>query len=101
MKSPLIAVFAAALICAPASAGENKAESTENKAAVATEAKANAKDKPADSKIKCRKLEVTGSLVKRRKICRTIAEWREISRAGNRAARTMVDHANQGTTNGR
>ena len=29
-----------------------------------------------DQKIKCRKLEVTGSLVKREKVCKTIAGWR-------------------------
>lgn len=44
----------------------------------------------ADQKIKCRKIEVTGSLVRKGKICRTIAEWKRLQQLGNDAARAMA-----------
>ena len=34
-----------------------------------------------DQKIKCRKIEVTGSMVKKGKVCKTIAQWRATSLA--------------------
>lgn len=47
-----------------------------------------------DNKIRCRKLAVTGSLVKKTKVCRTVAEWREISEKGNRNVRDLVESGN-------
>ena len=44
-----------------------------------------------DHVIKCRKVEVTGSLVKKGKVCKTIAEWKEIQANGNRTARAIVE----------
>ncbi len=44
-----------------------------------------------DNKIRCRKLEVTGSLVKKTKVCRTVAEWRAISTKGNQNVRDLVE----------
>ena len=44
-----------------------------------------------DQVIKCRKVEVTGSLVKKGKVCKTIAEWKEIQANGNRTARAIVE----------
>lgn len=44
-----------------------------------------------DQAIKCRKVEVTGSLVKKGKVCRTIAEWKEIQANGNRTARMIAE----------
>jgi hypothetical protein len=44
-----------------------------------------------DQKIKCRKVEVTGSLLKKGKVCRTAAEWRRIVESGNRTARAVVE----------
>ena len=43
-----------------------------------------------DQKIKCRKSLAPGSLVRKIKTCRTIAEWRRVIQAGNDAARTIV-----------
>ncbi len=54
-----------------------------------------------ENRVRCKRLQVTGSLLKSRKICKTVGEWRNINRQGNRAARTIVDHANQGSTSGR
>lgn len=41
--------------------------------------------------IKCRKISVTGSLVRKAKICRTVAEWKEIQANGNRTLRSVTD----------
>ena len=43
-----------------------------------------------DQKIKCRKVEVTGSMVKKGRVCKTIAEWKNIISNGNENARTLV-----------
>ena len=47
-----------------------------------------------DQAIKCRKVEVTGSLLKKGKVCRTIAEWKRIQENGNRTARAIVESGN-------
>jgi hypothetical protein len=44
-----------------------------------------------DQAIKCRKVEVTGSMIKKGKVCRTIAEWKKIQENGNRVARAVVE----------
>ena len=44
-----------------------------------------------DQAIKCRKVEVTGSLVKKGKVCKTVAEWKEMQANGNRTARAIVE----------
>jgi len=44
-----------------------------------------------DAKIRCRRIEVTGSLVKKTKICRTVAEWRALSTKGNQNAREIFE----------
>lgn len=48
-----------------------------------------------DQKIKCRRVDVTGSLVKKGRVCKTIAEWRSIIGNSNELARKMVE---DGTT---
>lgn len=47
-----------------------------------------------DQAIKCRKVEVTGSLLKKGKVCRTIAEWKKIQANGNRTARAIAESGN-------
>ena len=54
-----------------------------------------APDADPNQKIKCRVVEVTGSLVKRGKVCKTVAEWRAIMENGSYLARKMVE---DGTT---
>lgn len=44
-----------------------------------------------DQKIKCRKVEVSGSLIKKGRVCKTIAEWKIIQNNGNRTARAIVE----------
>lgn len=43
-----------------------------------------------DQAIKCRRVEVTGSHVKKGKVCKTVAEWKRIIDNGNRTARAVV-----------
>jgi hypothetical protein len=47
-----------------------------------------------DQVIRCRKVEVTGSLVKKGKVCKTIAEWKQIQANGNRTARAIAESGN-------
>lgn len=49
----------------------------------------------ADQRVVCRRVDVTGSLIKRGRVCRTVAEWRVITENGNYNARKMVE---EGTT---
>lgn len=53
-----------------------------------------AANKPAasnpDQAMKCRHVDLTGSLVKRGKVCKTVAEWKRIIDNGNRTARAVV-----------
>lgn len=44
-----------------------------------------------DQDIKCRKVEVTGSLVKKGRVCKTVAEWKKIQSNGNRTARAILE----------
>ena len=46
-----------------------------------------------DQKVKCRRIEVTGSLVRKERVCKTVAEWRALQDSGNQNARDVVDHS--------
>ncbi len=54
-----------------------------------------ASDDPSDpdNRVRCRRVEVTGSIVKRGRVCRTVREWRTISENGNYNARKMVEES--------
>lgn len=60
-----------------------------------------ARENDPSQRIRCKRFAVTGSLVKKQRVCRTVAEWQEISENGNRYAKDIVDTANQGFTNGK
>lgn len=45
----------------------------------------------ADQAIRCRSVRVTGSLVKKGKVCKTLAEWRRMTDSGNDLARRLVE----------
>ncbi len=45
-----------------------------------------------DQQIRCRRLPVTGSLVRRERVCRTTAEWRRLSDLGNDVARQQAEN---------
>lgn len=95
MKKTFIFAVAASLVSVPtiafAQGAEGSSEDTE----------ASAKENDPSQRIKCKRFAVTGSLIKKQKVCRTVAEWREITQNGNRYAKDILDTANQGTTNGR
>ena len=59
--------------------------------AAAKDGASNEEAQPGDEKIRCRKIAVIGSLVKKTKVCKTVAEWRLISDKGNRNARDVVE----------
>ena len=46
--------------------------------------------------IRCERLGETGSLVKRRSVCRTNAEWKRVEEAGNRDARETDEAMHKG-----
>ncbi len=46
--------------------------------------------------VKCRRLEVTGSLVRRERVCRTNAEWRAVSEQQNRDADDLITRSRSG-----
>ena len=92
MKKTFIFAIAASLISVPtmvsAQGAEGSSEDTET----------NTEENDPSQRIKCKRFAVTGSLIKKRKVCRTVAQWREISENGNRYAKDIVDTANQGFT---
>lgn len=48
--------------------------------------------------IRCKRTEETGSLVRRRPVCRTNEEWSRIEDGGNRDAREAVESLQKGWT---
>jgi hypothetical protein len=44
-----------------------------------------------DQATRCRTVRVTGSLVKKGKVCKTLAQWRQITESGNDLARRLVE----------
>jgi hypothetical protein len=50
-----------------------------------------APDNDADQQIRCRRIAITGSLVRRERMCKTVAEWRRLSDRGNEVARAQLD----------
>lgn len=77
----------AALVAVPALA----LTQTDATAPVTTEANDGTVDP--DDRVRCRSVEVTGSLVKRGRVCRTVREWRTISENGNYNARKMIEES--------
>lgn len=60
-----------------------------------------AEDKPKldrndPSAVRCKRLEVTGSLVRKERICKTNAEWRAISEQQNRDADDLITRSRAG-----
>lgn len=46
--------------------------------------------------VRCKRLEVTGSLVRKERVCRTNAEWRAISEQQNRDADDLITRSRAG-----
>lgn len=45
----------------------------------------------ADQQVRCRRLPVTGSLVRRIRVCKTVAEWRRLSDRANDTVRDQFE----------
>lgn len=52
-----------------------------------------AQEEDPDQRVRCQTRRVTGSNARRVRTCLTVAEWRELARAGNRDARRVVDES--------
>lgn len=49
--------------------------------------------------IRCRRVDIPGSLVKKARVCRTNADWAKAWQAGNQNARDTYDAMNRGSSN--
>lgn len=58
--------------------------------AVAAALPATAVAKP-DDQVRCRRIEVTGSMFRKERVCRTVGEWRRMAENANGVARGIVD----------
>ena len=55
---------------------------------------------PADPAfIKCRRIALAGSLVKKARVCKTNANWKKVWQVGNQDARDTYDAMNKGSSN--
>jgi len=104
MRSVIIAALPLALICSPVHAANptertppDRAPSlmTSNEIAAFNQSLANSHP----YFIKCRRLEETGSLVKKTRVCRTNVEWEISSSNGNQNARDTVEVMKKGGVN--
>jgi hypothetical protein len=89
----IAAAFATSSIAAvPSAADPAPAETAQNQAAPAAQPAAI----PDDQEIKCRRVAVTGSLIKKGKVCKTVAEWSRLDQHGNQRARDIVEDNRSG-----
>jgi hypothetical protein len=82
-----LAMFGALALAPLASAGAQSSSGTANAPPPASSAPRI--DDP-DQRVRCRSIQATGSLVRRERVCRTVADWRRISERGNDRARDVV-----------
>ena len=40
----------------------------------------------------CKRIEITGSIARKERVCKSRAEWMRLAESGNSAARAIVDH---------
>ncbi len=40
----------------------------------------------------CKRIEVTGSIARKERVCKTRAEWTRLAESGNSVARAIIDH---------
>lgn len=105
MRSVIIAALPLALICAPVHAANpnertppDRAPSLMTSKEIATFNQGLANSHPYF--IKCRRLEETGSLVKKARVCRTNEQWKLSSSNGNQNARDTVEAMSRAPING-
>lgn len=84
-----VLVSTAALVFASASASAQE-PSIEAPVAPRNVAPA-ATDNPDETRIRCRRIPMTGSHVRVERVCKTVAEWRRLSERGNDVVRDQAD----------
>lgn len=62
----------------------------------AADAPAPKADRNDPAAVRCRRLDVTGSLVRKERICKTNAEWRAIREQQGRDAEDLIDRSRAG-----
>jgi hypothetical protein len=87
LHTNLISVIAAAFVAVAPSVAP-----AQTSAPAATPATPPAQTNP-DDVIRCRSMEVTGSLARRERVCKTVGEWRRLADRGNDNAREIIDHS--------
>ena len=83
----IIGIMTSALASAPVTAPASASTSQDGKLATASDKTAS----DADQAVRCRTVRVTGSLVKKGKVCKTLAQWRQMTESGNELARRLVE----------
>jgi hypothetical protein len=87
LHTNLISVIAATFVAVAPSVAP-----AQTSAPAATPATPPAQTNP-DDVIRCRSMEVTGSLARRERVCKTVGEWRRLADRGNDNAREIIDHS--------
>lgn len=87
---PAFLLFVAALAAGPASTADT-AQSTDATDTLQSVDKGEVDPK---SEVKCKRLSVTGSRVRRIKVCKTIAEWESEEELNRSAAKNTIDRGN-------
>ena len=89
MKTHLITAVMAVALGLPAGVmAQSKTPTAAPPTATASSGKAT---EEAGARVVCRRVEVTGSLIKRGKVCKPAAEWSRIMDRGNDTARSVVE----------
>lgn len=86
-----IGIMTSALAEAPASAPVTAPASASTSQGNASTAAFDATAAKSDQTMRCRTVRVTGSLVKKGKVCKTLAQWRQMTESGNELARRLVE----------
>lgn len=94
LHAPLLAIGLFVLCSAPALSQDTQPEAAADLAPSIASSPAAPAD---DYKMVCRRQDVTGSFVQKRKVCRTRAEWRRLADDHRAQAQDYVDHGRGGS----
>ena len=86
MRTLLLAILSIGLMSSASAQAPAQASGTDNGSNASSD-----KASDPDQTIRCRTVRVTGSLVKKGKVCKTLAQWRQMTDSGNELARRLVE----------
>ena len=86
MRTLLLAILSIGLMSSASAQAPAQASGTDNGSNASSD-----KASDPDQTIRCRTVRVTGSLVKIGKVCKTLAQWRQMTDSGNELARRLVE----------